>query len=274
MGRLKEYAGTRELLINLTQRELRGRYRRSVLGWTWSLLNPLSNVLIYTLVFSFFLKIQPPTGHPSGLHVFALFLLCGLIPWNLFAGGVTGGMGVLVSNGNLIKKVYFPRELLVASTMASLVITALIEFGVLIAVLILFGNIAIAWVPVLIVVIAIQTVFVLGLALALSVWNVYLRDLEHLTNIMIQVIFYLTPIVYPIRYVPKTAHIFGKAVPARFIYNINPMVHFVGAYRSILYDLTFPSFWSMLYMSGWAAASILFGYYMFKKFEHRVAEEV
>jgi len=274
MAPLSQYAGTRELLVNLTQRELRGRYRRSVLGWTWSLLNPLSNVLIYTLVFSFFLRIQPPTGQPSGLHVFALFLLCGLIPWNLFQGGVTGGMGVLVSNGNLIKKVYFPRELLVASTVASLVITSLIEFGVLIAVLILFGNIAIVWIPPLLLVMAIQIVFVLGIALALSVWNVYLRDLEHLTNILIQVIFYLTPIVYPIRYVPKTAHIFGTKLPARFIYNINPMVHFVGAYRSLLYDLAFPSVGSMAYMTAWAIGSIVFGYYMFQRFQQRIAEEV
>ena len=274
MAGLREYAGKRELIVNLTQRELRGKYRRSVLGWTWSLLNPLANVLIYTLVFSFFLRIQPPTGHPSGLHVFALFLLCGLVPWNLFQGGVTGGLGALLNNGNLIKKVYFPRELLVASTIFSLVITAFIEFGVLLAVLVVFGNIAIAWIPLLLVIIFLETVFVLGIALTLSVWNVYLRDLEHFTNIAIQVIFYLTPIVYPIRYVPNYAHIFGHRIPSGLIYRINPMVEFVGVYRNILYDLRFPPIASLLYIFGWAVAAFAFGFYMFNKFEWRLAEEV
>jgi lipopolysaccharide transport system permease protein len=274
MTRLRDYVGLRELLVNLTLRELRGRYRRSMLGWTWSLLNPLANVLIYTLVFSFFLRIQPPTGNPSGLHTFALFLMCGLISWNLFAIGITGGQGSLIVNGNLIKKVYFPRELLVASTVSAVVITALIELGVLLVVLIPFGNIAIVWIPMLFVVIALQAIFVLGLALALSVWNVYLRDLEHLTTILINLLFYMTPIVYPIRYVPKTAHIFGGTIPARAIYDLNPMVHFVGAYRNLLYDLRFPPIGSLLYLTAWAAGALLFGYYMFKKFESRLAEEV
>ena len=100
----------RDLAVNLTLRELRGRYKRSVLGWTWSLLNPLATVAIYSLVFSFFLKVQPPVGKPSGLKSFALFLLCGLVPWNFFQNGLNMGLGSLVSNGNLIKKVYFPRS--------------------------------------------------------------------------------------------------------------------------------------------------------------------
>jgi ABC-type polysaccharide/polyol phosphate export permease len=274
MTRLRDYVGMHELLINLTLRELRGRYRRSMLGWTWSLLHPLANVLIYTLVFSFFLKIQPPTGNPSGLHAFALFLLCGLVSWNLFAIGIIGGQGSLIVNGNLIKKVYFPRELLVTSTIFAVVITALIEFGVLLVVLIPFGNIAIQWIPILLVVVALQTIFVLGIALAFSVWNVYLRDLEYLTTILMNLLFYLTPIVYPIRYVPQTAHIFGRKIPARAIYDLNPMVHFVGAYRNLLYDLRFPPIGSLLYLAAWSAGTLLFGYYMFKKFESRLAEEV
>src|SRR3954471_18441096 len=115
MSRLQEFAGTHDLAINLTLRELRGRYKKSVLGWTWSLLNPLATVAIYSLVFSYFLKITPPVGDPSGLDSFALFLLCALIPWNFFQNGLTMGLSAIVGNGNLIKKVYFPRELLVAS---------------------------------------------------------------------------------------------------------------------------------------------------------------
>src|ERR1700712_392992 len=148
MSRLREFAGTQDLAINLTLRELRGRYKRSVLGWTWSLLNPLATVAIYSLVFGFFLKVNPPTGHPSGLHSFALFLLCALVPWNFFQNGVSMGLGSLLANGNLIKKVYFPRELLVASTIGSLVVTMIIDMGVLCAILLIAGNMVLQWIPV------------------------------------------------------------------------------------------------------------------------------
>src|SRR3954447_12513749 len=146
MSRLSDFAGTRDLTVNLTLRELRSRYKRSVLGWTWSLLNPLATVLIYSLVFSYFLKVVPPVGKPSGLHSFALFLLCGLIPWNLFQNGTTQGLGSLVANGNLIKKVFFPRELLVFSSISSLVVTMLIELSVLGVILLFFGNMVIPWI--------------------------------------------------------------------------------------------------------------------------------
>src|SRR5262245_54985642 len=102
MSKLQEYAQARELTLNLTLRELRGKYKRSVLGWTWSLLNPLSTMVIFSVIFSVFLKVQPPTGVPSGLHSFALFLLCGLLPWNFFSVGTTASMGSLIANSNLI----------------------------------------------------------------------------------------------------------------------------------------------------------------------------
>ncbi|MBA2326431.1 MAG: ABC transporter permease, partial [Actinobacteria bacterium] len=136
---MAEYSQARELAVNLTLRELRGRYKRSVLGWTWSLLNPLASVVIYSIVFSFFLKIEPPVGEPSGLHSFVLFLLCGLLPWNFLSSGANAAMGALVGNGNLIKKVYFPREILVGSAVAAHVITLLIELGVLVVVFLIGG---------------------------------------------------------------------------------------------------------------------------------------
>src|SRR6186713_3220442 len=106
MSRLREYADARELTINLTLRELRSRYKKSVLGWTWSLLNPLSTVIIYSIVFSAFLKITPPKGDPSGLDVFPLYLLCGLLPWQFLSSGMSTSIATLIGNSNLIKKVY------------------------------------------------------------------------------------------------------------------------------------------------------------------------
>jgi ABC-2 type transport system permease protein len=274
MSRLSDFAGTRDLTVNLTLRELRSRYKRSVLGWTWSLLNPLATVLIYSLVFSYFLSVDPPVGHPSGMHSFALFLLCGLIPWNLFQNGTTQGLTSLVNNGNLIKKVYFPRELLVFSTIASLVVTMLIELGVLCAILLLFGNFVIPWIPLVLVLVAIEAVFVVGIALALSVCNVYFRDVQHFVNILMMVLFYTCPIVYPIRYVPRTAHVFGTEIALRQIYRMNPLVRFIEVFRDVLYNLRFPALWDLCYIVLWAAATFALGMWVFARLDRRIAEEV
>ncbi|HEY3673522.1 MAG TPA: ABC transporter permease [Acidimicrobiia bacterium] len=274
MSRLQEFAGTQDLAINLTLRELRGRYKKSVLGWTWSLLNPLATVAIYSLVFSFFLKIEPPVGHPSGLHSFALFLLCALVPWNLFQNGLNMGLGSIVGNGNLIKKVYFPRELLVASGTASLVVTMLIELGVLCAILLVAGNMVLPWIPLLFVLIAIEAVFVFGCALVLSVCNVYFRDVQYLVAIALQVIFYTVPIVYPIRYVPVHATVFGVEIPLLRLYSLNPLVRFVSAFRDVLYNLRFPPLWDTVYITLWAIGALVVGLWVFSKLDRRLAEEV
>src|ERR1700758_2564870 len=125
MASVPELASSRELMTNLTLRELRGKYKRSVLGWSWSLLNPLATMAIFTVVFAYFLKVKVPPGNPSGLSVFALFLLCGLLPFNFLANGMSGSMSALIGNANLIKKVYFPREILVAANVASWAVSLL-----------------------------------------------------------------------------------------------------------------------------------------------------
>jgi len=274
MTRLADYASARELTINLTLRELRGKYKRSVLGWTWSLINPLATVLIYSLVFAFFLKIQPPVGHPSGLHNFALFLLCGLLPWNFVSGAMTESMGALLGNGNLIKKVYFPREVLIVATVAALLVSFLIELGVLMVILLAFGNMVVPWIPALLVLVAIQTVFVLGIGLVLSVANVYFRDMRHLIAILLQALFYTAPIVYPIRLVPKEATVFGHEIALRYVYELNPLVRFLTAYRDVLYDLRFPAVGDVAYLVAWSAASLAIGLWVFSRLDGRLAEEV
>ena len=131
MTYLSDVVQSRDLWVNLTLRELRGKYKRSFLGWGWSLINPLATMVIFTVVFSVLLKSNPAPGDPSGLHVFALFLLCGLLPWNYLSNSMTGGMYSLVGNANLVKKVYFPREVLVAANVASWLFSLLIEMCVL-----------------------------------------------------------------------------------------------------------------------------------------------
>src|SRR5690349_14704773 len=116
MTSLAEALHSRDLFVNLTLRELRGKYKRSVLGWGWSMLSPLATMIVFSVVFRFFLKVPIPVGDPSGLKVYAFFLLGALLPFNLLSNALNGGMTSLLGNANLIKKVYFPRELLTAAT--------------------------------------------------------------------------------------------------------------------------------------------------------------
>jgi ABC-2 type transport system permease protein len=269
MTYLTDVVESRDLFVNLTLRELRTKYKRSFLGWGWSLINPLATMAIFTLVFSVLLKSNPPPGDPSGLHIFALFLLCGLLPWNYLANSMTGGMYSLVGNGNLVKKVYFPREVLVAANVASWLFTLLIEMGVLSVALLAFGNMVLPWLPLVLVIMVIQTVFVLGVALMLSVLNVYFRDTQHLILILLQVWFYATPIIYSITLVQQ--HASGVVYK---LYELNPMTQFVIAYRDLLYDLRWPTLGTFVYLVVVSIATLAIGAAVFRRFEGRLAEEL
>lgn len=265
MSRVAEFAQSRELMVNLTLRELRGKYKRSILGWSWSLLNPLASMLVFTVIFRVFLKVDIPPGAPSGMDNFAFFLLCGLLPWNFLANSITGSMGVLVENSNLIKKVYFAREVLVAANVASWVVALLIELAVLAVALLVAGNIVVPWLVPALFLVAVQTVFVTGVGLLLSVLNVYFRDIQHLVGILLQMWFYATPIVYSVGQVPERW---------RSLYKLNPMVRFVEAYRDLLYDLRFPPLLDTIYLVTVAAGTLAVGLFVFARLEPKLAEEL
>jgi len=272
--RIGEAFAGRELLINLTLRELRSRYKKSALGWLWSLLNPLASVAIYWVVFGYFLDIQPPVGDPSGLESFVIYLLCALIPWIYFSNSVQSSLEALVGNAGLIKKVYFPRDLLVMSVIGALLVTMLIEMSVVLVILLVAGNFVIPWIPMVLVLILLETLLVLGAGLFLSVANVYFRDVKHFIGIAMQALFYSTPIIYPLSVVPDTADVLGIEIPIGDIYRLNPLVQMVQAYRSVLYDLRFPPLDSMLYLIGWSVGVLLVGYWFFERHQRRLAEEV
>jgi ABC-2 type transport system permease protein len=278
MATLKEYADARELTLNLTLRELRGKYKRSLLGWSWSLLNPLATVIIFAVVFKYFLKVTPPVGDPSGLNNFALFLVCGLLPWNYLSNGLNGAMLTVVGNANLVKKVYFPREALVVSNVASWVYSLLIELGTMCLFFLFFGNMVIPWIPVVLGLILLQTVFVLGLALLLSALNVYFRDIQHLFGIVLLGWFYATPVVYPISLVEQAdkngPELLGHPIPLLTLYKLNPMTRLVEAYRDALYDLRFPPLADVLYILGCGIVMLVIGWYVFNRLEGRMAEEL
>lgn len=274
MATLSELVDARELFRNLTLRELRSKYKRSTLGWAWSLINPLATMAIFAVVFHFLLKIDPDTGDPSGLHSFPFFLLCALLPWNFLAVGIQTGMGAPLANGGLIKKVYFPREVLTASVVASWAVQLLIELSVVVVALVFVGNIALAFIPGVLAIVAIQTLFVYGLALGLGATNVYFRDVQHFIGIALQLWFYATPVVYPLSVVPRTAEVFGYIIPFRTMYTLNPMVRFVECYRNLLYDLRYPSLADISYILGVAVLTLLIGRTIFLRLEPRFAEEL
>lgn len=272
--RLSGLPAARALLINLTLRENRSKYKRSALGWAWSMINPFSTMLVFAFVFGVVLRIPPPTGDPSGIQNFGFFIIAALLPWNYLGAGLTGASSSVISNAGLIKKVYFSRAVLPAASVLSWLTHLLIELSVLSLALLFVGQFVFLYLPAAIVVIILQTFFVLGVGLALSALNVYFRDIEHLLQILLLIWFYATPIIYDIGRVPEHHVIAGLNVPIKMIYDLNPMVHFIGAYRAIFYDVRVPSGMEYLIMAGSAAAAMLIGMSVFKKLEARFAEEL
>jgi ABC-2 type transport system permease protein len=270
MNAVAELAQSRELLVNLTLRELRGKYKRSLLGWTWSLLNPLSTLVIYTAVFGVILKVVPPVSPATGLQNFPAFLLCGLLPWNFFSGALNGCMGSLLGNAGLIKKVYFPRELLPFATVLSLDVSFVIEMGVLTIFMLLLGNMVLPWILPALVLMVLLTCFAAGLGLVFAVFNVYFRDVQYLVGILLNLWFYLTPIVYPITLV--TEHIQHQWIVT--LYQANPMVGFTEAFRDLFYNLQFPSLGTLAYITVWSIGMLVVGMAVFGRFQTRLAEEL
>lgn len=274
MPKLSDLTSRRELFVNLTLRELRTKYKRSFLGWTWSLLNPLSTMIVYSAVFGVVLRVDPPVGDPSGLDNFAMFLLCGLLPFNFLSNSLNGGMTSLIGNGNLVKKVWFPREILVAASTTSWLVSFLIELSVLAVVLLLFGNVVFPWIPVVLAVVAIETVFVLGLALMLAAAAVYFRDLEHLLGILLQMWFFSAPIVYPPALVQEELNKIDSSGWLLRIYDVNPLVRFVEVFHDLLYDLRMPPVGELAYLVAVASATLVAGLWLFSRLEGRLAEEL
>lgn len=268
------WAATRSLLWHLTLRENRAKYKRSALGWAWSMLNPIATMLIFTFVFRIILKIDPPPGDPSGIENFAFFLICALLPWNFLANGLGAATNSVIENSGLIKKVYFPRVVLPAASILSWDTNLLIELGLLSLALLVLGEVVFVYLPVILLVIALLTLFVLGIGAAFAALNVYFRDVSHFLQILLLMWFYSTPILYPISLVPQSHTIAGFEVPIRTIYDLNPMVHFIQAFRALFYDLRVPDGSSFVYMTIGAGLALAIGFSLFKKLEGRFAEEL
>ena len=272
-----EVVKARELLANLTQREISGKYRRTALGQLWSLANPIAAIIIYTFVFSFIFQIAAPIGDPSGLQNYALFLVCALLPWLFFQRVLSQGVDSIVDNAGLVQKVYFPRVVLPLSLMGSSLFTWLFEMGVLIVALIIVGGLSVLpFIPVVLLFMLLLAVFAGGLAMVLSILNVYFRDLSYLVSLILQFWFYLTPILYPVTLVQsqsdKIGGIAGTPIALYDIYRLNPMEPFVAIFRNLLYDNRLPDLAPVLAASAWALVFVVAGYLLFWRKEKMLAE--
>lgn len=276
MTYLRELLDSRELLVNLTLREVRGQYKRTFFGQLWSLANPIAQMIIYTFVFGFIFRVQPAPGAPSGLNIFALWLLCGLLPWTFFATVVNQGMGSLIANSGLIQKVYFNRLVLPLSAVASVGYNWLFEMAVLVVVLGLAGSVVWFWIIPLLGVMALLTVFAAGIALMLSIANVHFRDTQYFVSILLTFWMYLTPIVYPISLVQEQSNrvgpIFGWGPTLIQIYRWNPLERFVEIFRNLLYDNCWPALGDTIFITIAAAVSVALGIQIFRRSERGLAE--
>jgi ABC-type polysaccharide/polyol phosphate export permease len=266
-----ELRSSRDLIVNLTLREIRGKYKRTVLGQAWSLVNPIAQMLTYSLVFGFFLRNDPGPGNPSNLNVFALWLSAGLLPWLFFSAVVNGGMGALTGNANLILKVYFPRGALVVSSMLANLFTHAIEMGVLFVAIVLFGGSPLLYLPATVYCMLLMATFGLGLGYMLSVANVYFRDTQHFVAIFLNLLFYLTPIVYPLRLVEKHAESHPLLVD---MYRMNPIERFCEVFRNTLYDGRWPSLYDIVFLTAVSVLTMVIGRAIFDRFSGRLAEEL
>ncbi len=270
MTTIAEYRGSKELLANLTLRELRSKYKRSFLGWTWSLVNPLVNTLVYTVVFLDFFGAHAVKGSPSGLTIYSLYLLCAMLPFNYVQSTVMGSIGSLIGNGNLIKKTYFPRDLLPAATTLSNLVSHGIEMGLLTVILVIFGQWRVLpFLPIVLLLMVVTAVFACGMALMFSIINVYFRDVEHFMAIFFLLWFYGTPIIYPLTQ-PQLARHPGVID----LLKINPMTDMSLAFRAVMYDGTWPPLWSTVYFVASAVVMFAIGYKVFARMEGRLAEEL
>jgi lipopolysaccharide transport system permease protein len=280
MRYFKEFLDSRELLSNLTLREIRGKYKRTVFGQLWSLANPLALMLIYTFVFSLIFRIKPDIGDPSGLNNFALWLLCGLLPFTFLSTVINMGVSSLVANAVLIQKVSFNRIVLPLSLVGSAGYNWLFEMAVLVIALSIAvgvtGGIMLQWVPIALVAMLLLAVFGAGLALMLAIANVYFRDTQWFVSILLQMWMYLSPVIYPSSMVSNVSKqlggLFGTPIHLADIYYLNPMVHFLDLFRNLLYDNRWPDAATWLICLSWAVSVFVVGVIVFRRNERNLAE--
>jgi ABC-type polysaccharide/polyol phosphate export permease len=248
----------RSLIKNLVLKDLKLKYRGSVLGIVWSLLRPLLMIGVYTLAFKFVVRIQ--------MENYVYFLLVGLLPWNFFQGAVMASTGSIIDNGNLIKKVLFPRAALPVSTVLFNLAQFLLALAVFLPLFFFLGGLSWHWQILLFFpLVGLHLLFTTGIALLLSALTSSFRDVVHLTEVGLILLFWVTPIIYPITMVP---------VNYQSLMKLNPLASFAIAYQEILFWGRIPEPLILDSLVGWTLAFFIFGSLIFKWYDPVFAELV
>jgi lipopolysaccharide transport system permease protein len=268
IDRLAELIRYRELIRNLVSRDLKVRYRNSALGFLWSLLNPLAMMAVFTVVFTFMMP-------NDTVDRFPVFVLCALLPWNFFRDSVMGSITSIVSNSSLIKKVYFPREVLPLSAILSNLINFLLALTVLFVMLFVFRVRLTRWALLLPLVIFTQLLFTLGLGFMLSTANVFYRDTAMIMDVVMLAWFFVTPIFYPIDILPQHRLVLGLDLNIhRLTYILNPMASLISTYRVILFHGARPALDFFLRTFVTSLLTLIVGQLVFMRYSRVFAEEV
>lgn len=262
MNVLKEIFDYRQMIFSLVKKDLRGRYKGSALGFLWTFLNPLLQLLVYTLVFSTIMR--------AGIDKYYLFLFVALVPWIFFSSALTGGASCVIASKDMVKKIYFPREVLPISYITTSFVNMLLSFVVVFGVIIVTGYginvVAIFYLPIIMFV---EYLLALGVALIASALTVYFRDLEYMLSIIAMAWQFLTPVMY------KQEMVEAALSPVLLtIWNLNPMTPVIIAYRDILYYKQVPELSTLLAATGLGIFCIVIGFGLFRKLQRGFAEEM
>lgn len=247
----------RELLKTNVKKEIRGKYKNSFLGVLWSFLNPLLQIAVYAIVFPLILK--------NTEENYVIFLCCGLIPWTFFTTSISRAAFTLIENGNIVKKVYFPREILPLSVVTSEAVNFIISTIIILGFVIFSGLGVSKYIIFYPLVLFAQYLLLLAISLIISSISVYIRDLQHLIGVVLQMLFYATPIVYS-----------AETIPQEFawILKLNPMTYVINGYRDIFYNQTMLELKPILILIAGCILACIVGYLIFNKLQKGFAEQL
>ncbi len=249
------------LMKSLVEKDLKVRYKRSVLGFLWFLLKPLFSMVVYTIVFTKIIRFGGAIQH------FSLFLLTGLLPWNFFAASLSASTKTLLDNQKLIRSIYFPRVALPISAVIANAVHMLMAMGVLEILLVVFGHtpgLSLLLLPVAVVFLAAMTS---GFAMMISVGNVYYRDVAQFLEVILLAWFYASPVIYPLG---------AGLIPGRMeaVIRFNPVAGVMEVFHSTMYYGTWPELWAWVSMTVWTAVILAAGLAVFRRMEPSVVKEL
>lgn len=258
LERIKNIYEYRDMIYSLVRRELRGRYKGSILGFLWTYINPLCQVIVYSAVFSVIFKIN--------IDKFYLYLIIGMMPWTFFQSSIQGGSTCIRGHADMIKKIYFPREVVpisfVTSTFVNMLLSFIIVFLALITAQWGLNPIAVLFLPLIMI---IEYFLTLGLTMIFAAINVYFRDMEQIIGVIMMAWIYITPIMYDVSYIPEQL---------RTIFFLNPMTPIIIVYHDILYYKQIPAVENLAQAGLVSLIVFVIGFVVFAKLERNFAEEM